>query len=91
MKKTTTKSTVPGGVLMYHLIKNLGTIACFTYLSVHFNNVWIVLLALLFTGSLNNGAQTEVVIEEEIEEAQENPNEPDWATVLKEATRKNEK
>lgn len=77
MKKTTTKSTVPGGVLVYHLVKNLVTIGCFTYLSVYFGSVWIVLLALLFTGSLNNGSKTECVVEETIEGHQEQTDYPE--------------
>lgn len=75
MKKTTTKSTVPGGVLVYHLVKNLVTIGCFTYLSVYFGSVWIVLLALLFTGNLNSGAKTECIVEETIPDEQRNPDE----------------
>lgn len=65
MKKTTTKASIPGGVLLYHLIKNLVTIGCFTYLSVHFGSVWIVLLSLLFVGNVTHGAKTEIITEEE--------------------------
>ena len=36
--------------VLLNIIKDIAIVAIFGYLSYHFNNIWIMLLACLFTG-----------------------------------------
>lgn len=40
------------GVLL-NVIKDISVVGIFAYLSMHFNNIWIILLAALFVGGYN--------------------------------------
>lgn len=39
--------------VLLNIIKDVAIVAIFGYLSYHFNNIWIMLLACLFTGGYN--------------------------------------
>lgn len=39
--------------VMFNIFKDVAVVGIFAYLSMHFNNIWIILIAALFIGGYN--------------------------------------
>lgn len=46
-------NTLAFWTIVFNVVKDLGTVGIFGWLSAHFNNIWIMLFALLFIGGYN--------------------------------------